>query len=199
MSLFMLWLDSLVRAPALPCVWLIDTGQRPFTRPERTELRHATSRAVIALQAAAHALDIRIVNEPSGRPVIRAERLDGLHLSHATRGGMVAVALAEGPVGVDVEEIGVEPIPLLALHRAEQIWLNQIAEPGRAAAFAQLWAVKEAYGKWAGVGLGEPDSFAALPTPEGAWRVTGAPAAQIATRMFEANGRRFAAAAAVSG
>ncbi len=36
------------------------------------------------------------------------------------------------------------PIPVQALHRAEQLWLAQLREADRAEAFARLWAAKEA-------------------------------------------------------
>jgi 4'-phosphopantetheinyl transferase len=193
----MLWLDAPEPAPSLPAVWLVASGRDARTRPERSALRHEISRGVIALQTGVAPIDILIQHEPSGQPVIRAERLAGLHLSHATRAGVVAVGLAETRIGVDVEEIGSGPIPLQALHRAEQLWLNQIEPAGREEAFARLWAVKEAYGKWAGVGLGEPDRFAALPAADGGWQVAGVPPATVLTHIFEARGKRFAAAVAL--
>jgi 4'-phosphopantetheinyl transferase len=192
----MLWLEGYHAADSLPCAWLVSTGETPRTRPERSALRHTVSRRLLALQGGLPDTQIIIRNEPSGRPVIEAAKLAGLHLSHATRGGVVAVALAGTAVGVDIEEVGAGPIPVQALHRAEQLWLHQIPEAARAEAFATLWAVKEAYGKWAGVGLGEPDRFAALPAAGGGWQVAGVPAAQVVTRFFEAEGRRFAAAVA---
>jgi phosphopantetheinyl transferase len=195
----MLWLDRPIRAETLPCVWLIATGAAPRTRPERSALRHGVSREVIALQAGAPASEIDIVNEPSGRPVIRAKTLAGLHLSHATRGGVVAVGLARTRIGVDIEAVGAGPIPAQALHRAEQLWLAQLAPARRAASFAQLWAAKEAYGKWAGTGLPETDAIALLPDGDGAWRVTGAASAAITTRLVEIGGQPFAAAVATNG
>jgi 4'-phosphopantetheinyl transferase len=167
------------------------TDARPRNRAERSALRNASSRRLIALQMGLDEGDVRIGNEPTGRPT---PGIPGLWLSHATRGGMVAVALAEGAIGVDVEQVGLGPIPLAALHHAEQLWLNQIAPARRDEAFAQMWAVKEAYGKWRGVGLPEPDSFAALPDAGGTWRITGEDRLTVAVRLIAAHEARFAIA-----
>lgn len=180
----MLWLEEFAPAAALPAVWIIATGENPRTRLERSDLRRGVSRRVAALQCRADIEAIEIAHEPAGRPLLRGEGCERLHLSHATRGGVVAVALADSPVGVDIEAVAAGPIPLQALHKAEQLWLAQVAPDDREASFAALWAAKEAYGKWSGKGLPETDAFALLPDIDGGWRVAGASPARIVTRRF---------------
>jgi phosphopantetheinyl transferase len=94
--------------------------------------------------------------------------------------------------------VGAGPIPLQALHRAEQLWLNQTAEAERPRAFACLWAAKEAYGKWAGTGLVEPDRLAILPNAAGGWSPAGAADAHIETRLVVRDGVELALAVATA-
>jgi 4'-phosphopantetheinyl transferase len=86
----------------------------------------------------------------------------GLFLSISRRGPFTAVALAASQVGVDVELVeGDGEIPWNVLHPSESAMLRQEDGPARAAAFARLWSLKEAYLKALGIGLfREPSSFA---------------------------------------
>lgn len=195
----MQWLDQIERAASLPAAWLIATAQTPRTRPERSALRHATSAAVLSEHLALPLAGIRLGHEPSGRPFLANPGTSGLHLSHATRDGMVLVAIAEGPVGADIERVGAGAIPYAALHRAEQIWLAQVPEPERDLAFATLWAAKEAHGKWAGTGLPETDRVPVLPGCDGRWHVAGEAGFSIRTRAIDLGDRRYAAAVAFAG
>ncbi len=192
------WLDGFSRAEGLPAVWLIATGQTPRTRPERSALRAAASCRIASIQFGVDAEAVALRHDPAGRPSLTLEGVAAPQLSHATRAGFVAVALADGSVGVDVEEVGAGPIPMQALHRAEQLWLAQLAEADRECAFAQLWAAKEAFGKWLGVGLSAPDSHAILPGRDGAWASACGADAAIAVRLVERAGRRLAVAVALS-
>jgi 4'-phosphopantetheinyl transferase len=192
----MQWLDQIERAASLPAAWLIATDQMPRTRPERSALRHATSAAILSEHLVLPLAGIRLGHEPSGRPFLTSPCVAGLHFSHATRDGMVLVALAATPVGADIERVGAGPIPNAALHRAEQIWLAQVPEPERALAFATLWAAKEAHGKWAGTGLPETDRIAVLPGSNGRWRVAGEDGISIETRAVTLGDRHYAAAVA---
>ncbi|MCU0884016.1 MAG: 4'-phosphopantetheinyl transferase superfamily protein [Beijerinckiaceae bacterium] len=190
----MQWLDQIERAASLPAAWLIATDQMPRTRPERSALRHGSSAAVLSRQLALPPAAIRLDHDQAGRPRIVSPDATGLNLSHATRDGMVLVALANGPVGADIERIGAGPIPWAALHRAEQTWLGQVPEAERELAFATLWATKEAHGKWAGTGLPETDRIAVLPGSDGRWHVAGEEGIGIHTRIFTHGDRRYAAA-----
>lgn len=157
------WLSSADdTAPALPAVWLIATQARPANLPERSSLRRSLARKVLARQFGLAEDTVEIGHEPAGRPLIVAPHGSGLHLSLATRSGLVAVALAHRPVGVDVEQVALasEP-PLAALHADERRWFETLPTPARPLAFAQLWSAKEAYVKALGTGfVRAPESFA---------------------------------------
>lgn len=192
----MLWLDSLTRAESLPAAWLIATTQRPRTRLERSALRHATSRSVLAIQLGAVPEDIGLANDSRGRLLAVGPDGQVQHLSHATRDGLVLVALGAQRVGADIERCGAGDIPFAALHRAEQLWLHQLPGDQRDRAFAQMWAVKEAHGKWTGTGLPETDRHAALPGPDGRWQVAGSAHVAFATRLIDNDGVGYALAVA---
>lgn len=158
----MLWLSaSDATAATLPAAWLIATDQRPAMLPERSALRRALARQILARQLGLPAEAVTIGHEASGRPVVATPLDVGLHLSLATRAGVVAVALARHPVGIDVERV--EPaaeLPLEALHPDERQMLLELAPSARPFAFAQLWSAKEAYVKALGTGfVRAPESF----------------------------------------
>jgi 4'-phosphopantetheinyl transferase len=158
----MLWLSaSDATAPALPAAWLIATDQRPASLPERSALRRALAREILARQLDLPAEAVTIGHEPAGRPVIAAPHGTGLHLSLATRAGLVAVALARHPVGIDVERVDpATALPLETLHPGERQMLLELAPPARPLAFARLWSAKEAYVKALGTGfVRAPESF----------------------------------------
>lgn len=164
------WLRSIeVTAPTYPAVWLVATPQRPSNLTERSTLRRETARTVLARQLGCPAAEIAIGHDPAGRPLLATHRETGLQISLATRSGVVAIALARMPVGVDVERVdpaGV--IPPEALHRDEWRMLEE-SEPSLCPlAFARLWAAKEAYVKALGTGfIRPPESFAvSLTSPE---------------------------------
>ena len=193
----MLWFETIRRADALPAAWLIATGEKPRTRPERSALRHAISRAVIAAQAGVAVDAVTLDHEPTGRLLVRAPSAQGLHASHATRDGLVLTALAMQPVGADIEAVGEGSIPLAALHPDEQAWLGSLSLDALWPGFACLWAAKEAHGKWAGAGLPQTDLNPVLPSQEGGWMVAGRLAPAITTRLIERDGRRYALAIAL--
>ncbi|SFI67166.1 4'-phosphopantetheinyl transferase superfamily protein [Bosea sp. OK403] len=156
------WLTSPIAAPALPATWLIATGASPANLAERSALRRETARTIIAAQLSLPIEVIAIGHDQRGRPLLAQPVATGLHLSLATRAGFVALALAQAPVGVDVERV--EPLatpPLATLHPLEREALLALPEQARPLAFAQLWAAKEAYVKALGTGFARaPESFA---------------------------------------
>lgn len=192
----MLWLDSLTKADSLPAAWLIATGEAHRTRPERTALRHATTRNVLATQLGVPQDQIKLANDAKGR--LRAVGPDNavLHVSHATRDGVVLVAMGHGRIGADIERVGAGAIPFAALHRAEQSWLHQLPETERDPAFAQLWAVKEAHGKRAGTGLIGAEQYPALIGHDGGWQITGSAHVAVLTRIVTIGSARYALAVA---
>lgn len=158
----MLWLSSPdARAATLPAIWLIATDRRPATLPERSALRRGLARSILANQFNLDPEAVALDHEPAGRPLIANPHGSGLHLSLATRAGLVAVALSHQPAGVDIEgvELTAEP-PLAALHPGERAMLQALPPPARPLAFAQLWSAKEAYVKALGTGFRRaPESF----------------------------------------
>lgn len=158
----MLWLSAPdQQASALPAAWLIATGQRPAGLPERSALRRALARDVLANQFGLASEAVTIGHDPRGRPLIATPTGTGLHVSLATRAGVVALALAHHPVGIDIERVDPagEP-PFEALHPDERQMLRDLLPPARPLAFARLWSAKEAYVKALGIGfLRAPESF----------------------------------------
>lgn len=106
--------------------------------------------------------------EPHGRPVVRG---DPVHFSLSHSGGLCLLAFAATPVGVDIEAV---PGPAVAdevgacLHPRESAELSGLRAVDRPAAFARLWARKEAYLKGLGVGLGRAMSLDYVGTAAGA-------------------------------
>jgi 4'-phosphopantetheinyl transferase len=159
----MIWLTSPdAIAPALPAAWLIATDQRPVHLPGRSNLRRETARRIIARQFALPEGAVEIGHDERGQPLLLGPVPPGLHLSLATRAGVVAIALAQRPTGIDVEQIddATEP-PLASLHPDERAALLKLPAAKRTAAFAQIWSAKEAYVKALGTGFARsPESFA---------------------------------------
>lgn len=159
----MIWLTSpKMPAATLPAAWLVATQARPGNLTERSSLRREMARRVVALQLGVAAQQVLIGHEARGRPLIEEPAGTGLHLSLATRSGIVAVALAERPVGIDVERVDpAAALPLAVLHRDEAAMLLGLPEASRALGFARLWSAKEAYVKALGTGfVRAPESFA---------------------------------------
>ena len=79
-----------------------------------------------------------------------------LHFSVSRRGGDVVVALAQAPVGVDLEAIPGEGgwrEAAALLHPDEQVELAAGGPAERAAACTRLWVRKQAYLKGTGAGI----------------------------------------------
>lgn len=190
----MLWLNGSIKAGTLPAAWLIDTGETPATRPERTALRHGTTRRVLAIQLGVAVNDIELANDARGRLLALGPDNPVLHVSHATRDGIVLVAMGNERIGADIERVGAGEIPFQALHRSEQLWLHQAPPEDQELAFAQLWAVKEAHGKWAGTGLVEAEHKPALLASDGTWQVAGSAGLPVTTRVVTRDGQRYALA-----
>jgi 4'-phosphopantetheinyl transferase len=105
----------------------------------------------------------RHCGKPHGKPAARGV---GLQHSVAHSGGLVAVAVATAPVGVDVEQLdgrarrpgGGDPEALarLVLADAERAVLAAVPPPGRDRALLVAWTRKEAVTKAKGDGLRVP-------------------------------------------
>lgn len=161
----MIWLTSPdAIAPHLPAAWLIATGEAPANLVARSALRRGTARTILSRQLRVPAAEIGIAHDANGRPLLEAPGHAGLHISLATRGGFVAIALAQRPVGIDVERV--DPalaLPLGALHPRERTALLALPAATRALDFARLWSAKEAYVKALGLGfVRAPESFCVI-------------------------------------
>jgi 4'-phosphopantetheinyl transferase len=199
----MIWLSSPdATAPSFPAAWLIASGAQPGNLKERSDLRRGTAKRLIARQFSLRPDAVRLDHDERGRPFVARPAGAGLHLSLATRDGLVAVALAHKPVGIDVERIDLAAgLPLATLHPQEREALLALPESARPVAFARLWCAKEAYVKALGTGfLRAPESFAArllsteqfeIHDPERAGIVTGT------SRVIENGGQGTLAAAIV--
>lgn len=140
-------------------------GAAPVTLLTDAATRDQRRAALRALAAGALSLapdSIEIEHPPDRPPRLAKPPGAGLHLSSAARGRLAALAVAPGPVGVDVEVLDLVPaIPWNVLHPVEVKTLEALAGRPRALAFTRLWSLKEAYLKALGVGFGrEPASFA---------------------------------------
>lgn len=171
----MIWLTSpTMTSRVLPAAWLIHTGARPANLAERSELRRGLAREVLARQFGLPAGSLAIEHDPRGRPLLIIAGRSPAHISLATRAGQVAVALAEEPVGVDVEVVAARPeTPLAVLHPQERAFLASLETRDQAAAFAKIWSAKEAYVKALGLGfVRPPDSFAVTLQTDGRFEVS---------------------------
>lgn len=198
----MIWLTSPdMTAATLPAAWLIATGARPGNLTERSHLRRETARQVIARQLGLPVKAVTIGHDGKGRPLLAGPDGAGLHLSLATRAGLVAVALARRPVGIDVERVDAAAAPLEVLHPEEAAMLRGLPESSRPLAFARLWAAKEAYVKALGTGfLRAPESFAVTLLAADSFAVTdplNTGAIEGAVRTIENGGQEILAAAMV--
>ena len=92
---------------------------------------------------------------------------EGVHFNLSHAGIYCVCAVADEPVGVDVEERQRmdEGVARICFQEQERAWLYSQEDPGWA--FTRLWTRKEAYLKLLGTGLSrEAASFAALPGDE---------------------------------
>lgn len=102
--------------------------------------------------------------EPHGRPAVRG---DAVHFSLSHSEGVCLLAFAATPVGVDIEAVpglAVAEEVGACLHPWESAELSELRAADRPAAFARVWARKEAYLKGLGVGLGRAMSLDYLGT-----------------------------------
>lgn len=99
-----------------------------------------------------------------GKPWFPAYPQHHFNLSHS--GTFALCALADQPVGVDIQEIRAQWRPSLVSRTCtsqERAWLSSRGD--RREDFAQLWALKESAGKQTGYGLPYPPSRQAVPLP----------------------------------
>jgi len=107
-----------------------------------------------------------LVREPGGKP--RFSDFPNLHFNLSHSGSFALCALGDSPVGVDIQivkDTWREGLPRRVCSREELVWLEGQAD--RWGAFALLWSLKEARGKYTGTGLRAGVREIAVPLPEG--------------------------------
>jgi 4'-phosphopantetheinyl transferase len=146
---------------------LLDTGEQARARAFRHArdrdayvVAHAALRGALSTVLGVRADALPLIREPCagcggphGRPALSTSEV---HFSLSHSGGLVLVALAPAPVGVDVEGIATaraEQDARAALHAAEADELRRLPPHERPPAFTRAWVRKEAYLKGLGTGL----------------------------------------------
>jgi 4'-phosphopantetheinyl transferase len=181
------WLVAVPAAPAdvAAALAVLDPPEHQraaaFARPEdrdRFVASRAALRAVVGRRLRLPPSAVQFAREPCprcggphGRPAVLGPG-SGLSISLSRTAGLVACAVADRPVGVDVESLD-RPVTAddlaYALHPAEQARISSVSPPSaRRAALLRCWVRKEAYLKGLGIGLGDdPASVDVGPGPEG--------------------------------
>jgi 4'-phosphopantetheinyl transferase len=131
--------------------FLCDAARETFAQA------HALKRQVLSrYEPARTPQSWAFVHGEAGKPSVREGFRHHFNLSHS--GPCVAVAVADGEVGVDIERHRVVPAAASLVervfHRNEQQWLAR--QPDAVAAFFRLWTLKEALLKAAGTGFSHP-------------------------------------------
>jgi 4'-phosphopantetheinyl transferase len=131
-----------------------DLQEAPSRDPARGAFlrRRALSRRIVAARLGVAPQSVEIGHAPSGAPCVLAPS-SSLKISVSGRADFCAVAMAEAPIGVDIEPSrAIEP-PWSLLHPNERNTLETLTGEARAEAFARLWTAKEAYLKALGLGF----------------------------------------------
>ena len=161
--------------------------------------RRALTRRVVAARLGVTPESVEIGHAPSGAPGVLAPA-SSLKISVSGRADFCAVAMAEAPVGVDIEPSrAIEP-PWSLLHSNERNALETLTSEARADAFLRLWTAKEAYLKALGLGFAREPTKIAIGLDFSILDEEAAPT--ILTRgwrRFVLNGEDFIAACVVLG
>jgi 4'-phosphopantetheinyl transferase len=131
-----------------------DLQEAPSRDPARGAFlrRRALSRRIVAARLGVAPQSVEIGHGPSGAPRVLAPS-SSLKISVSGRADFCAVAMAESPIGVDIEPSrAIEP-PWSLLHPNERNILETLTGEARADAFLRLWTAKEAYLKALGLGF----------------------------------------------
>lgn len=127
-----------------------------FRRPE-AERRYVAARTwmrlVLAAEIGSTPQGVDLAETPTGKPVVR----DGPHVSLSHSGDLAVLAVADAPVGVDVEQVDPERwergAAALVFSPAERDTLDALTGRARDHAFYRTWTRKEAWAKLTGTGL----------------------------------------------
>jgi 4'-phosphopantetheinyl transferase len=137
-------------------VWEVDhAGHESPAARNRTR---AILRELLGARLGRPPTDVAITVTSHGKPSL--EEVDGAHFNVSHARGRSLVALADRPVGVDIEradrDVDVDGAGRLVLGPTEQAYLRRFGPEDRRRAFFSLWARKEAVSKAVGLGLRLP-------------------------------------------
>ncbi|MBV9065437.1 MAG: 4'-phosphopantetheinyl transferase superfamily protein [Methylobacteriaceae bacterium] len=134
--------------------------------------RRRLLRRAVGLRLGASPGDVLIARDAQGAPRVTSAR-EPIFVSLAARGELVAIALSDRPVGVDVEPIEATAAPAWnILHPGERAWLRAQRAEEQAEKFLALWCIKEAYLKAIGLGLRREPAKIAVNFFDGADRIS---------------------------
>lgn len=150
-------------------------------------------RELIARFAGVPAAELRIARTAGGKPHLAEPCRLAFNVSHGARCSLIALSRS-AEVGCDVEDRLVPEDPgrigPAVLHPDEAVALALLEGPEKSAAFARMWARKEALLKAIGTGFGaDPRSFDVRPTEPaahvrfGTWFLHDAPQDGIAAAV----------------
>jgi 4'-phosphopantetheinyl transferase len=115
--------------------------------------RRRLLRRAVGMRIGAAPGDVLIARDAHGAPRVTSAR-EPIFVSLASRGELVAIAVSDCPVGVDVEPVQAAPAPAWnILHPREREWLKSRKAEEQPEKFVALWCAKEAYLKAIGLGL----------------------------------------------
>ncbi len=159
-----------------------DLHEAPSRDPLRGAFlrRRALSRRAVAARLGVAPQSVEIGHAASGAPTVLAPSC-ALRISVSGRADFCAVAMAEAPIGVDIEPVrDVEP-PWNMLHPTERDALAGLTGAARGEAFLRLWTAKEAYLKALGLGFAlEPSQVAIAAESDDRFFVFGSGAGRLA-------------------
>lgn len=161
--------------------------------------RRALTRRAVAARLGVTPQSVEIGHAASGAPTVLAPRC-APRISVSGRADFCAVAMAEAPIGVDIEPVrDVEP-PWNMLHPTERDALAALTGGARVEAFLRLWTAKESYLKALGLGLAREPAKVAVGSDFSILDAEAAPAvAARGWRRLMLNGEEFIAACVVLG
>ena len=137
-------------------IYYVNYDSEGMTTGEEAEKQHTLGRELLAFAlhqeglAVSGSLENQLAYGPSGKPCLRG--LPDVHFNISHTKGLVACAMSQKPVGIDVERI--KPYPKSVLRKMterERFYIQHAVNPDEA--FMRVWTIKEAVIKRTGEGL----------------------------------------------
>jgi 4'-phosphopantetheinyl transferase len=148
--------DRLSAIPPLePTPQDLADAARPIAGPRDHFLaRRALLRRLVSLRVGVPREDVVIKHDEDGRPIVIVPQVP-VSISVSSRGTIAALAVADRPVGVDLEPLGEPKEPVWdVLHPRERGGVDMFwRRDGVDWPFLSIWTAKEAYLKALGLGL----------------------------------------------